>query len=170
MQQILLRIDGEVATITLNRPAKGNSLTATMGAELQETMKTLEEKMPKVRVVVLTGAGKYFCTGLDLSSVNEKGSSPSSSSMQFFECLRSSKLPVIVKLNGPVMAGGTGSLLSVNSAISLNRLQDCCLLVTSELQKEILLWFFLKLREELFLLSFPLLLYLNWVSLEPNSV
>ncbi|CAO3581085.1 unnamed protein product [Absidia cylindrospora] len=66
-QQILVSVVNNVATITLNRPKKGNALTATMNEQLLDILPKLASN-PQVRVLVLTGAGKYFCTGMDLSA------------------------------------------------------------------------------------------------------
>src|SRR5690348_16997232 len=59
-------IDGPVATITLVRPDKLNALNATMHAELRETLDACERN-EAVRVVVLTGEGRAFSSGQDLT-------------------------------------------------------------------------------------------------------
>ncbi len=59
-------IDGPVATITLARPDKLNALNATMHAELRETLYACERD-EAVRVVVLTGEGRAFSSGQDLT-------------------------------------------------------------------------------------------------------
>jgi 2-(1,2-epoxy-1,2-dihydrophenyl)acetyl-CoA isomerase len=61
-----LTIDGPVATIALNRPDKLNALTATLHAELRETLDRCEQD-EAVRVVVLTGEGRAFSSGQDLT-------------------------------------------------------------------------------------------------------
>lgn len=65
-EQIAVDIQDRVATITLNRPEKLNAYTATMGAELHEAFADLDEN-DDVRVIVVTGAGRAFCAGADLS-------------------------------------------------------------------------------------------------------
>jgi enoyl-CoA hydratase/carnithine racemase len=80
-QDILYRIDGRIATITLNRPEKLNAWTATMQQELREAVMAAEDD-PAVRVIVLTGAGRGFCAGADmnlLSSIDPQ--SPQTRSM-----------------------------------------------------------------------------------------
>src|SRR5690606_33188645 len=59
-------IGGPVATVTLARPDKLNALTAEMHAELRETLDRLERD-EAVRVVVLTGEGRAFSAGQDLT-------------------------------------------------------------------------------------------------------
>jgi enoyl-CoA hydratase/carnithine racemase len=65
MSEVLLERDGHVATVTLNRPERLNAITGTMLARLSEALVACDED-PEVRVVVLTGAGRGFCAGLDL--------------------------------------------------------------------------------------------------------
>ena len=57
-------VDGPVATVTLNRPYRGNSWTGRMEIEYRSALQ-LAESDPAVRVVVLTGAGRQFCVGAD---------------------------------------------------------------------------------------------------------
>ena len=68
-------LDGGVATITLNRPEVYNALNDEITFELQDAFKVVS-KEDKVRVVVLTGEGKAFCSGQDLkSSTSQKNRS-----------------------------------------------------------------------------------------------
>jgi enoyl-CoA hydratase len=61
-----LQIDDRVATVSLNRPDKANSMNETMWDELQACFEWLDAE-PAVRVVILAGNGKHFCAGLDLA-------------------------------------------------------------------------------------------------------
>src|SRR5690348_14116293 len=56
-----------IATVTLNRPDRGNAFDQTMLDELSTELKTLATD-DNVRIMVLLGAGRHFCTGADLSS------------------------------------------------------------------------------------------------------
>src|SRR6201998_1167739 len=74
-QETLYRVAGRVATITLNRPDKLNAWTAVMEAEVRAAIEEAE-KDESGRVIVLTGAGRGFCAGADMSLLNtvaEKG-------------------------------------------------------------------------------------------------
>ena len=74
-QETLYRVAGRVATITLNRPDKLNAWTVIMEGEVRAAIEEAEQD-ESVRVIVLTGAGRGFCAGADmslLSTVAEKG-------------------------------------------------------------------------------------------------
>ncbi|HEY0296271.1 MAG TPA: enoyl-CoA hydratase [Bordetella sp.] len=57
-----------IATVTLNRPDRMNALTAIMEAELRDAMEAADAD-PLVRVIVLTGAGRAFCAGMDMDEL-----------------------------------------------------------------------------------------------------
>ncbi len=65
-QEILYSVANRVATITLNRPEKLNAWTAVMETEVRSAMENAEGD-DEVRVIVLTGAGRGFCAGADMS-------------------------------------------------------------------------------------------------------
>jgi enoyl-CoA hydratase/carnithine racemase len=74
-QETLYNIANRVATITLNRPDKLNAWTALMESEVRSHMENAEQD-DEVRVIILTGAGRGFCAGADmslLSAVAERG-------------------------------------------------------------------------------------------------
>src|SRR6201984_2347240 len=74
-QETLYNVANRVATITLNRPDKLNAWTALMESEVRSHMENAEQD-DEVRVILLTGAGRGFCAGADmslLSAVAERG-------------------------------------------------------------------------------------------------
>jgi len=74
-QETLYNVANRVATITLNRPDKLNAWTALMESEVRSHVENAEQD-DQVRVIVLTGAGRGFCAGADmslLSAVAERG-------------------------------------------------------------------------------------------------
>ena len=65
---LLYEKDGAIATITLNRPDKRNAISSTMIEELLSALNTAEGDVA-VRVIILTGAGRAFCSGMDLETL-----------------------------------------------------------------------------------------------------
>lgn len=118
-QEVLLSVENHVATLTLNRPKKGNALTATMN-ELLVNYLTQLERDSDVRVIVLTGAGKFFCTGMDLSmaasssSTEEEVEASFTKGLQVFEMLYRFPKPVIACVNGPCLGGGVGLVFTTD--------------------------------------------------------
>ena len=108
-QLTLLRVetDGPVLHIHLNRPAKRNSISDELLAQLH----TVFVNMPKdIRVAVLSGAGDHFCAGLDLTEVTERnvteGMSHSRAWHAAFDAIQFGPVPVIAVLHGAVVGGG----------------------------------------------------------------
>ena len=66
-EELLVEQDGHIVTITLNRPERLNAISRPMLNELSEKM-VEADKDPEVRCIILTGAGRGFCSGLDLKS------------------------------------------------------------------------------------------------------
>ena len=69
-EHILYEIDGRVATITMNRPDTLNALTSLMQAEIRHALDT-SERNEEVIGTVLTGAGRGFCSGVDMTELSE---------------------------------------------------------------------------------------------------
>lgn len=67
-QQLLYQVDGSVATITLNRPERMNALTKVLEAELRSAVEQAGHDQA-IRAIVLTGAGKAFCAGMDMEEL-----------------------------------------------------------------------------------------------------
>src|SRR6266700_6020887 len=68
-KEILFEVDDPVATITLNRPSSLNAWTDLMGAEVRHAV-AQAERDPRVVGIVLTGAGRGFCSGADMSRLS----------------------------------------------------------------------------------------------------
>ena len=108
MTDILHEINGAVATVTLNRPERMNTISHPMLMALTETLLACETD-PAVRVVVLTGAGRAFCAGLDLQDAASaqgvaKGGFPLAPSLDVRNfppvVLHQMDTPVICAING----------------------------------------------------------------------
>src|SRR5215467_932494 len=102
--------DGGVQTITLNRPDKLNAFTRLLHGELQEALE--EARDPSVRAVVITGAGRGFSAGQDLTAFGEAGDVAAMLRATYHVnvlAIRSLEKPVIAAVNG-VCAGAGLSL------------------------------------------------------------
>ena len=113
-----LELDRVVGRLMLNRPDRANSMTMEMGRELSSAMEAVRAA-PHVRVLVLTGAGKYFCAGADMSEFERLQSSPPSEVQAavraFLDAIGQMHrlpIPVIARINGDAFGGGTGLALA----------------------------------------------------------
>ena len=108
MQEGVLLVEKKngVATLTLNRPDQMNALSLELRWELQAALEDIGAD-PEIGVVVLTGAGKAFCAGLDLkemgSSVQERGAIQPKDPPSL---LRAVNKPIIGAINGAAITGG----------------------------------------------------------------
>jgi enoyl-CoA hydratase/carnithine racemase len=125
--QILYEVEDHIATITLNRPDQLNAFTTKMMREMIDAFDRVDAD-DDVRAVIVTGAGRGFCAGADLSAGGEtfaKGGSDEITpagiprdgggmvSLRIFECLK----PVIAAINGPAV--GVGITMSLPMDIRL---------------------------------------------------
>lgn len=115
-QTILYSLENGVAEITLNRPESLNAFNDQMAAEMQDALKTAERD-PKVRALLLTGAGKGFCAGQDLNAVRERPAGHS-----FRDHLLKTFNPIVAKLSSlekPVIAAINGAAVGAGFGIAL---------------------------------------------------
>ncbi|KAL7748885.1 hypothetical protein RI367_005798 [Sorochytrium milnesiophthora] len=115
-------VERQVATITLNRPKSGNSLDSGAVQELARRLREAEDD-PDVRVVVLTGSGKFFCTGMSLTALPSSSTPPHNASKtpatdNVFLALRKCAKPTIALLNGPALGGGVGLMLATDFRVA----------------------------------------------------
>jgi 2-(1,2-epoxy-1,2-dihydrophenyl)acetyl-CoA isomerase len=108
--ELLVERDGPVAILTLNRPDRLNALTSALGATLDATLRELEAD-PGVRAIVLTGAGRGFCSGADLTG---PGGNAETVLRDIFNPLAKTiaelDVPVVAAVNG--VAAGAGASLT----------------------------------------------------------
>lgn len=115
---LMLDTDGAVARLTLNRPDHANAMTMEMGRELAEAVRVVRDDS-EVRVLVLTGAGKFFCAGADMAEFDRLQSSQPSEVEEavraFLEAIgemHQLPVPVIARINGDAYGGGVGLALA----------------------------------------------------------
>jgi 2-(1,2-epoxy-1,2-dihydrophenyl)acetyl-CoA isomerase len=107
MADVEVARDGAVQTITLNRPEKMNAFTRGMHLELNAALK--EARDPAVRAVVVTGAGRAFCAGQDLTEFAEAGDVGTSLRETYHPnvaAVRALEKPVIAAVNGACAGAG----------------------------------------------------------------
>jgi enoyl-CoA hydratase/carnithine racemase len=116
MNEVLIDDRGTVRWIVLNRPEAMNAITGTMLGELNEALKQADDD-PDVRVAVLTGAGRAFCSGLDLKQAAAGegigGSGLASAGARHYSTreictvtLQRMDTPVVAVINGPAAGYG----------------------------------------------------------------
>ncbi len=110
---IQLSIDSGVATVTLNRPDKRNAVSFALVEELLKALDEIEQS--PAQVLILTGAGKAFCAGLDLDELKnllgktrDENVEDSKRMARIFRRIYDFPLPTIAAVNGAAIAGGTG--------------------------------------------------------------
>src|SRR6202049_354849 len=113
---IQLDYDGAVATITLNRPEKRNAISFELIDDLLHALEQVAKS--EAIVLIVTGAGKAFCSGMDLENLQSLlGRSPeqnlqdSKTMVQLFRSLYEFPKVTIAAVNGAAIAGGTGLAL-----------------------------------------------------------
>jgi 2-(1,2-epoxy-1,2-dihydrophenyl)acetyl-CoA isomerase len=122
MSDVLVELKGRVAIVTLNNEATYNALHTAMINELRAVIAELERD-PKVRALVLTGAGRGFCSGASLAGDSNITASASDGNGSIADRIkeglnplltqmRSTKLPILVAVNGAVAGAGVGLALA----------------------------------------------------------
>ena len=113
---VQLRYEGRVATLTLNRPEKRNAISFEL---IDDLVRALDEAAKSDAIVlIVTGAGKAFCSGMDLDNLKallgrttEQNLQDSQTMAQLFRSLYEFPKVTIAAVNGPAIAGGTGLAL-----------------------------------------------------------
>jgi methylglutaconyl-CoA hydratase len=110
---LLTKIENGILTIVLNRPERRNALTPEMQEELIAELGSAKEDA--VKLVILTGAGTAFCSGLDLAVLEamaietaREQSFDAQRTAHLFRTLYTLPIPTIAAVNGHAIAGGTG--------------------------------------------------------------
>jgi len=110
---LTIQYDGEIALIALTVPEKRNAVSSQMIADLLSALEQAQEH--PARVLIITGAGKAFCAGMDLGELHALGKQ--TMTRNFEDSRRLAKLfyrlygfpkPVIAAVNGAAIAGGCG--------------------------------------------------------------
>lgn len=119
-----------IATITLNRPARMNALGGSMGIELEQALEDSNSD-DEVRALIITGAGRGFCAGADLTTLGPTADkvgkalvsrSPSAGGIRAFaRQLQNFEKPTIAAVNGAAVGGGLSLALACDIRIASDR-------------------------------------------------
>jgi enoyl-CoA hydratase/carnithine racemase len=131
-EHIAASLEDQILTLTLNRPEKLNAYTALMGRELEDAFRMADED-DGVRVVIVTGAGRGFCAGADISAgANAFDSSGEASAVMFGKAgqpragggagfvgaIYNCRKPSIAAINGPAVGVGLTLTLPMDIRIA----------------------------------------------------
>jgi enoyl-CoA hydratase/carnithine racemase len=127
-EHISCETDGALLIVTLNRPDKLNAYTGQMGAELTEAFSRADGD-DNVRAVIVTGAGRAFCAGADVSggaaSFDTSGAhgagvfaAPKSGGSRFVEAIFNCRKPSIAAINGAAVGVGITMTLPMDIRIA----------------------------------------------------
>lgn len=112
--KILYNVEDRIARVTLNRPDKRNALDAEIVNELKAALKQAAGD-ETVRVVLLTGAGKDFCSGADLAALQQISTATVMENVEdarnlgeLFLLMRNHPRPIVAAVRGRALAGGCG--------------------------------------------------------------
>ncbi len=117
--------DGPVARLTFNRPDVMNALNREMHGEIAKALEILQNR-EDIKCLILTGAGRGFCSGQDLEERRVQEGQPMpdlGESLQqrynpLIEALRNFPFPVICALNGPALGAGAGIALACDIVVA----------------------------------------------------
>jgi enoyl-CoA hydratase/carnithine racemase len=129
MTTILQDQDGPVCTLTLNRPHVLNAFDGPMLGELRSALAAAIED-PGVRAIVLTGAGRAFCTGEDLKAARGLDEAAFTEQIEVLQALASelwhSPKPVIAAVAGPAFGGGLELALNCDVRVAAASARFAC--------------------------------------------
>lgn len=114
MNEVIVKTEGTVRILELNRPEKRNALNDELIRDLKAALAEADRD-DNLRAVIIRGAGKDFCSGADLSSLQkiagatyEENLEDARSLAELFALPRKMKIPVIAAVHGRALAGGCG--------------------------------------------------------------
>jgi len=120
----LVELEGNTLVVTMNRPDARNALSAEMMAIMSDAWDRVNSD-PDVKVVILTGAGGYFCAGADLKAMSSSAPTDRFESGEFDPAfikplLKGFRLtkPLIAAVEGPAIAGGTEILQATDIRVA----------------------------------------------------
>jgi methylglutaconyl-CoA hydratase len=112
----------QITLVTLNRPERRNALTIELMSELAATIDDVAADS-KQRILILRGAGKAFCTGLDLQEAAESAKAHASAEIvaRLLLALAETRLITIATVHGAAVAGGAGIMSACDFVVAAER-------------------------------------------------
>ena len=117
MDRVLLEVDKGVALITVNDPDRRNAVTDEISTGLRIAVKDAQDD-PLVHAVVVTGAGKAFCAGADLSALGAAAEDGLGRLYDGFIAVADCTLPTVAAVNGPAVGAGLNLALACDVRIA----------------------------------------------------
>jgi 2-(1,2-epoxy-1,2-dihydrophenyl)acetyl-CoA isomerase len=128
---LLLENEGGIATLTLNRPEKMNTLIPQMRVEIRQALENINRD-DSIRVMILTGAGQAFCAGADIASVEARAEMADDEPVRqlFLKPVQTARLiasmrelnkPTICALNGVAAGAGCGLAVACDIIIASDK-------------------------------------------------
>lgn len=118
---VLLEQDNGIAIITLNRPQKRNAINQEMLIHLYNILDKISRKA-EIKVVILTGSGKSFCSGLDLAAIETDNLfDPRGDGRDFPDIIGDFSKPIIGAINGHAITGGLEMALNLDFLIAADQ-------------------------------------------------
>jgi enoyl-CoA hydratase len=120
---VLVTKEGGIATVTLNRPEKLNALNRDLRLNFCRVMQELRDD-PEAQVVIITGAGRAFCAGLDLRELGEDAKTErgalvrDGTNVSFISVIEDMNVPVIAAVNGFAVTGGFEMVLACDMIVA----------------------------------------------------
>ncbi len=126
LETVLYSLDGEVATIQMNRPEALNALSLQLGKDLAAAVK--QSISDNARAVILTGSGRAFCSGGDLREMRAMGESegsieafldePLKALHEVITLIRYAPIPFVAAVNGVCAGAGTNFALACDLVLA----------------------------------------------------
>ncbi len=114
---VLVNVDEHVALITINDPDRRNAVTAESSAALRAAVESAEAD-PDVHAVIVTGAGKAFCAGANLTALGAATEDGLRVIYDGFLAIAQCTLPTIAAVNGPAVGAGLNLALAADVRIA----------------------------------------------------
>ncbi len=125
-KQVIYTVTENVATITLNRPERLNALSHQLRLDLKNALEVADTSN-EVRAIIITGAGRGFCSGGDVKAMNEANESGTAGPLndkiapvrdQVVLAMRNADKPVIAAVNGPAAGAGMNIALACDIRVA----------------------------------------------------